>query len=166
MKRLLFAPIVLFGASVGLTADAGPTPPAEPTAQADPAACDTDTQVCILEVPNDPLFPQQWGPQKIQAPEAWDIEDGDPAVVVAVLDTGIDYTHPDLIRCVPGYDFINGVPLTGTENSDDHGHGTHVAGIAAAAKGNAIGIAGVAQVAHMPVKVCDGGGSCPDAPIV
>ena len=166
MKRLLFAPIVLFGASVGLTADAGPTPPAEPTAQADPADCDTAVEVCVLEVPNDPLFPQQWGPQKIQAPEAWDIEDGDPAVVVAIVDTGIDCTHPDLIRCVPGYDFINNVPLTGTENSDDNQHGTHVAGIAAATKNNSEGIAGVAQVAYMPVKVCTSGGSCPDQPIV
>lgn len=140
-----------------------------PTAQS--PFCNTAYQFCVLEtgpelVPNDTYWSMQYGPQITQAPAAWDVWMGAPTLVVAIVDTGIDCTHRDLVRCVPGYDFIHSVPLVGMEVSDDYGHGTHVTGIAAAATNNAEGIAGIAQVSYMPVKVCDSLGTCPDAAIV
>ena len=50
----------------------------------------------LLAIPNDPWFYRQWGMRRIDAPEAWDIHTGDPNIIVAVIDTGIDYNHPDL----------------------------------------------------------------------
>ena len=109
-------------------------------------------------VPNDPYWSYQWGPQIIDADLAWDTTIGDPSVLVAVIDTGIDYTHPDLAdNYVPlGRDWANddGDPL------DDNGHGTHCAGIIAAVLDNNVGIAGLAQVQIMAEKGLDayGGG--------
>ena len=89
---------------------------------------------------------------------AWRTATGD-GVVIAVIDTGIDGTHPDLAgRLVPGIDLVDG----GYRAVDPHGHGTHVAGIAAAATGNDTGISGAAPGAViMPVRVlgADGTGS-------
>jgi len=101
--------------------------------------------------PNDPAFPQQWGLTKVGATRAWDTTTGDPAVVVAVLDSGVDLTHPDLVdRLVPGYDFMD----HDTVPQDDFGHGTHVAGIIAATTDNGVGVAGVAPtVKIMPLRV-------------
>jgi thermitase len=103
----------------------------------------------------------------IDAPEAWAISTGSPAVMVAVIDTGIDYTHPDLAaNYAGGYDFVNldGDPM------DDHGHGTHVSGTIAAAMNNRTGdpaadegIVGVAPNARiLAYKVCAGDGTCSD----
>ena len=85
------------------------------------------------------------GPQKIQADWAWNITTGNSSVLVAVIDTGIDYNHSDLAaNYVPlGFDWVN----NDTDPMDDNGHGTHCAGIIAAVLNN-IGIAGVAQVAR------------------
>ena len=101
-----------------------------------------------LDDPAYALF--QWNLPIINAPAAWDITTGGP-VIIAVLDTGVALTHPDLqSELVSGYDFHN----NDSNPSDDHGHGTHVAGIAAAATNNGIGIAGVSWGARiMPVKV-------------
>ena len=101
--------------------------------------------------PNDPLWSQQWGPSRVRLPEAWDVARGDSTIVVAVLDTGIDSTHPELAgRVLPGYDFIN----NDSDPSDDHGHGTKSAGVAAAAADNGIGIAGACwSCSILPVKV-------------
>lgn len=109
--------------------------------------------------PNDPLFPLQWPLRKMGALQGWRVERGTGAgVVVAVVDTGVDYSHPDLRnRTVPGFDFVN----MDDDPADDHGHGTHVAGIVAAEPDNRTGIAGVSWGASvMPLKVCPAEGGC------
>lgn len=108
-------------------------------------------------VPNDPYWTLQWGPQKIEAPWAWNITVGDPSVLVAVVDTGIDYSHPDLAAnyVALGRDWVNGDP----DPMDDEGHGTHCAGIIAAVLNNGIGIAGVAKIKIMAEKGLDRTGS-------
>jgi len=108
-------------------------------------------------VPNDPSYSQQYGLAKMNCPAAWDLTTGDPGVVIAIVDTGVQLNHPDLAaKIVPGYDFVNG----DTSADDDEGHGTHCAGIAAAVTNNGVGIAGVGyQCKIMPVKVLDSQGS-------
>ena len=96
---------------------------------------------------NDNLSALQWDMIQIHAPEARAINGGSPSVVVGDIDTGLDYTHPDLAPNVDDADSVNcltGVPVPGMVAAmDDNGHGTHTAGIIAAAK-NGIGIVGVA----------------------
>lgn len=108
-------------------------------------------------IPNDPGWSTQYGPANIQMPQAWEITSGSTAVKIAIIDTGVDLTHPDLAaKIVAGYDFVNNDAYA----QDDHGHGTHVAGIAAAIGNNATGIAGVSWGARiMPVKVLNSSGS-------
>jgi subtilisin family serine protease len=108
-------------------------------------------------VPSDPLWPQQWGAAAIEAPAAWAVTTGTPAAVVAVLDTGVDPSQPDLAGAlVPGYDFVNG----DADPSDDFGHGTSVAGILAARLDNGAGVAGMCpNCAVMPVKVIGSDGN-------
>ncbi len=103
--------------------------------------------------PNDPLWLQQYGPQRVQAPAAWDVTVGTDGVVLAVVDSGIDPAHPEFAgRLLPGYDFVEDDPLP----QDLCGHGTHVAGIAAATGNNAEGIAGIAWgVGILPIRVLD-----------
>ena len=111
--------------------------------------------VSLQALPNDPLFPDQWGLHNtgqsegvpdadIDAPEAWEWTRGSRGVVVAIVDTGVLWTHPDLApNYVGGYDY-------GSEDGDPGNvfdlHGTHVAGIACAAGNNGVGISGVSQV--------------------
>jgi len=92
----------------------------------------------------------------VNAPAAWDISTGISDVIIAVIDTGVDLSHPDLAgKIVAGYDFANSDAIP----QDDYGHGTHVAGIAAAVTDNAEGVAGMAWGARiMPVKVLDSSG--------
>ena len=132
------------------------------------------------QVVNDPMFSSQWGLTKISADKAWDITTGKREIVIAVIDTGVDYTHPDLAANMwvnskekpnstvdndgngyagdyYGYDFIN----KKSDPMDDNGHGTHVAGIIGAVGNNGIGIAGVDwTVKIMPLKFlrANGGG--------
>ena len=105
----------------------------------------------------DPLRPLQWGLDKVQATQAWSVTKGSGAVI-AVLDTGVDLTHPDLAANVltTGHDFVDG----DNTPQDEHGHGTHVSGIAAAVADNGIGGSGVAPAAKiLPVRVLDASGS-------
>jgi thermitase len=116
-----------------------------------------------LETPNDPYYGQQWHFGPIRAEEGWDVTRGSGSVTVAVIDTGVDYNHPDLAsRVTAGYDYANG----DSDPYDDNGHGTHVAGLAAAATDNGIGVAGVDWNARiLPLKVLDSSGSGYDSDI-
>ena len=107
--------------------------------------------------PNDPFWTAQWGPRKIEADWVWNTTLGDPSVLVAVIDTGIDYNHPDLkANYVPlGYDWVN----NDTDPMDDQGHGTHCAGIIAASINNGIGTAGIARIHLMAEKALNANGS-------
>jgi thermitase len=115
-----------------------------------------DSRVEAFYFPNDPDWTYQWGPKKIEADLAWDTTIGSSDILVAIVDTGVDYTHSDLAaNYVPlGYDWIN----NDTDPIDDFGHGTHCAGIVAATLNNSIGIAGVAQVRIMAEKVLGSSG--------
>jgi len=124
----------------------------------------------VSDFPNDTDFSKQWALHNtgqtggepdadIDAPEAWDIEKGKPATLIAIVDTGVDYNHPDLaggrVRTDIDKDFIN----NDDDAMDDHGHGTYCAGIAAADTNNARGIAGVCQGCRiLPVKVLSSDG--------
>ncbi len=98
-------------------------------------------------LPNDPLFPQQWAlsqpnDQDMNAPEAWSLTLGDPAVVVVVLDSGIDQSHEDLSQ-LPGQTF-SGSGSGGAPAGQCDNHGTAVAGCVAATIDNGLGLVGVA----------------------
>ncbi|MBN1258849.1 S8 family serine peptidase, partial [Candidatus Peregrinibacteria bacterium] len=127
--------------------------------QSDPAIeyAEPNYKISVLaEPPDDPEYPRQWALRKINAPEGWAATRGDDNVIIAVLDTGLDYSRADgPENIVPGYDFING----DNDPRDDHGHGTYMAGIIAAGTDNGTGIAGVCPgCSVMPVKVIDGSG--------
>lgn len=104
---------------------------------------------------NDPYATRQWHLQKIQAPHAWPLAPGNSKFPLAVIDTGVDKFHPDLSgRIVGGRNFLPGA--TATNYGDDNGHGTHVAGLAAAAVDNGVGVSGVSKLAPVyAVKVLD-----------
>ncbi len=128
-------------------------------------------------IPNDPKWNQQYGPQNIKCPDGWDESTGSSNVVIAIIDTGVDYTHEDLADdVVDGYDFVD-INFNDYDNtqyrfrdsssspyyddyktSDDDpmdvvGHGTHCAGIAGAVTDNGVGIAGVSwNCKIMPVR--------------
>lgn len=110
--------------------------------------------------PDDPLFSQQWGMSAVDAPGAWDIATGSSDVTVAVLDTGVDSTHPDLaVNVVQGENLVP-KPNPTTDTTDDNGHGTHVSGIIGAVGNNGVGVAGMIWSVHiMPVKFLDANGS-------
>ncbi|MBD2390920.1 S8 family serine peptidase [Aphanizomenon flos-aquae FACHB-1171] len=140
--------------------------------------------------PNDPGFPQLWGLHNtgqgggtpdadIDAPEAWDIQTGNPNLVIGVIDTGVDYNHPDLVGNIwtnsgeiandgidndnNGYiDDIRGWDFAYNDNNpmDVDGHGTHVSGTIAGKGNNGVGVTGVAWNAKiMPLKFLDDTGS-------
>ena len=104
--------------------------------------------------PNDPRFSRQRDLDQINVPESWPTTTGDPGVVVAVIDTGVDLTHPDLAGLsvvAPRNEIWNN-----TDVRDGVGHGTHVAGTIFAQTNNAVGIAGIAPTSSlMPIKVFD-----------
>lgn len=141
-------------------------------------------------IPNDPYFNYLWGMNNtgqtggkpdadIDAPEAWDITRGSNNIVIAVIDTGVDYNHPDLSQNIwVNQAEANGWPFIDDDNNgyiddvygwnfaynnndpmDDHGHGTHVAGTIGAIGNNGKSVAGVNwAVKIMPIKVLDYGG--------
>ncbi len=112
-----------------------------------------DRQVDInTTTANDPYFSSAWHLQTIGASTAWDAAKGD-GVTVAVLDTGVDGTHPDLQgKLVPGWNVVDNTSNT----ADIYGHGTEVAGVIGAASNNGIGVTSVAwNTMIMPVRVTD-----------
>lgn len=137
----------------------------EPSLYFTNAACDTV---------NDPFYPMQWAlrntgsnvpsnPPNIIADadmdvdSAWNTTKGDSNIIIAILDTGVDTTHPDLRR-VYGYDFVNN---DGNPN-DDGNHGTACAGIVAATGNNNLGVTGVAyRCKIMPIKILNDAGNVP-----
>jgi subtilisin family serine protease len=150
----------------------------------------------IAGIPDDPSFSGQWDLNNtgqnggtpdadINAPEAWDVTTGSPEVVIAVVDTGVDYSHPDLAANmwvnpgeIPGngidddgdgyVDDVHGINvITGTgDPMDDHAHGTGVAGEIAAAGNNGSGVAGVcwsAKIVSCKFMGSDGQGTLDNA---
>lgn len=117
---------------------------------------------------NDPLFGKQWGLDQIHAPAAWARGARGKGATIAIVDSGVDLRHPDLkAKILPGADFVkSGDGFTGPGcpgAQDENGHGTHVAGIAAAIANNGIGVAGTAPDARiLPVRVLDATGSGED----
>jgi subtilisin family serine protease len=140
------------------------------------AIVERDARVHLDFTPNDPMWNTdplvglgQWGAKKIQLDRALDLVAAAAPVTVAVIDTGVDATHPDLLgRVVTGTTLL--ASQTGGCNADaigtdDNSHGTHVAGIVAANANNGIGIAGIAANAKiLPIKAldCTGSGSVAD----
>jgi thermitase len=104
-------------------------------------------------VPNDPSYVSQWHLPKVKAPEVWEWQKGSPALVIAVIDAGIDTTHPEFAgKLVSGWNFVSGSATI----VDNTGHGTAVAGVIAAATDNALGIAGANWESKlMPLVVLD-----------
>jgi subtilisin family serine protease len=142
------------------------------------AYAEPDYLARIITAPNDPLYPGQWGLSQINAPAAWDVVTGTTDVVVAVVDAGLDTSHPDLagqlwinpgeiagnsmdddnngyVDDVHGWNLVN----NSADLSDNTGHGTQVAGVIAAATDNGEGVAGVCWNCRlMIVKVTQPGG--------
>lgn len=111
-----------------------------------------DRRVPAAFVPNDPYMGSEWHLSQIGAPTAFNISQG-AGVTIAILDTGVDCTHPDLApNCVAGWNFYD----NNSNTADVNGHGTTVAGAAAASSNNGIGVASVAgQAKFMPVRIAD-----------
>ena len=101
--------------------------------------------------PNDPLYLSQWHLQRIAGPDAWAVTSGSAGIIIAILDTGVDGTHPDLAaKMVPGWNIYEG----NSDTRDVYGHGTKVAGTAAAFGDNATGVASVCwDCLIMPVRI-------------
>lgn len=115
--------------------------------------------------PNDPFYMDinAWALQKINGPDAWAMTTGSPNIIIAILDTGVDGTHPDLsANMVPGWNIFD----NNADTSDVKGHGTMVAGTAAAASNNSIGVASVAWNCRiMPLRIADGNGYAIDSDV-
>ena len=139
-----------------------------------------DFIVSALVTPNDPQFTSLWGLHNtgqnggtndadIDAPEAWNITQGSDSVIIAVIDTGVDYTHPDLAANIwtnssgkHGYDYYN----NDDDPMDDNNHGTHCSGTIAGVGNNGTGVAGVswrAKIMALKFLSSAGSGSTSDA---
>ena len=134
-----------------------------------------ENKTLLSVTPNDPKINDQWGLQSVSAQQAWRYSTGSKDVVVAIIDSGIDLTHRDLIHNVwtnpgeipgdgidnegDGYiDDIHGWNFSNDTNNvqDNYGHGTHVAGIIGAEGNNGLGVAGINWgVSLMPLKFMD-----------
>ena len=121
------------------------------------SSVERDQQVQIAE-PDDPYYTSQWGLPRGGVPAAWALSSG-AGITVAVVDTGVDATHPDLQgQLLPGYDFLN----DDADPTDDNGHGTRMSGIVGAVCNNGEGVCGVAPDATiLPVKALDAQGYGP-----
>jgi subtilisin family serine protease len=135
----------------------------EPTADAVAAALRRSPSIDTVEpeetvalsetTPNDARWTTQWGLQLAGFTQAWDVSRGSVKTVVAVVDTGVERSHPDLLNAVlPGRDLVDG----DADPSDPHGHGTAVAGVLAARTNNRAGVAGACWNCRvLPVRVID-----------
>lgn len=114
-----------------------------------------DHAVVPALIPNDPVYVNEWHLSKIGASTAWDIAQG-ASITIAILDSGIDSSHPDLsANILTGWNFYN----NNADTTDVTSHGTSVAGVAAAMTNNNIGVAGVAgQSKIMPLRIADSNG--------
>lgn len=124
---------------------------------AEPNYIFTKQSTTATKLPNDEFFaPYQWNLDQIAVNEGWELTEGSESIVIAVLDTGVDPNHQDLKgKVLPGYNAFD----HSSNSSDGHGHGTHVAGIAAAVTNNLTGIAGVAwENKILPIKVLNDNG--------
>jgi subtilisin family serine protease len=128
-------------------------------AQNDVEYVEPDFTAQALGTSNDPYFVQgsQWHLSKILAPTAWDTTTGSSAQPVAVIDSGVRASHPDLAaKVLTGYDFV----AMDNEANDENGHGTAVAGTISPASNNLVGVCGVAwSNPILPVRVLDANGS-------
>jgi subtilisin family serine protease len=118
-----------------------------------------DRRVYADYVPNDSYWPL-WNMEMIDVDHTWDVAQGDPSIIVAVLDTGCDYTHVDLAANVDetlGWDYVNNDNDPMDDTAD--GHGTMVCGIVCAEMDNNEGVVGVSQITLMPMKVLDSNGT-------
>lgn len=106
-------------------------------------------------IPNDPSWNVLWGLEKIGMPQAWDINTGSAEVKVAVIDSGVDYTHEDLsgnVDASQGYDFVD----DDEDPQDEYSHGTHVAGTIGAETNNGVGVSGINwNIEMIPLRVLD-----------
>lgn len=131
-------------------------------------------EVLKKALPNDPFYPRQWfhnSEKGIDSEGAWEVTSGDASLVVAVIDTGVDYNHPDITNRMwsdpetgdHGYNAADG----NNNPMDSNGHGTHVAGLIAAEANNELGVVGVApDVKIMAIKVLGEDGTGTEADVV
>jgi subtilisin family serine protease len=148
-------------------------------------SCSPNTAVFASAVPNDPDYPLLYAPMTMDLPLCWDITQGSSNVVVLVIDTGVQYNHPDLVENIwvnPGETAANGIDDDGNgyiddihginaitnagDPADDNGHGTHVAGIIGARGNNGIGSTGVnweVKIASAKFLASNGSGSISNA---
>jgi serine protease len=128
-----------------------------------------DYLVKAVMTPNDAMYNKLWGLPKIAANQAWDVSTGSKTVVVGVVDTGVDYTHPDLAAnawsnngsvngCAAGTHGFNAL-TNSCDPMDDHNHGSHVSGTIGAVGNNGVGVIGVdPNVSIMGLKFLNSGG--------
>jgi thermitase len=107
----------------------------------------------LAATPNDPYFPSAWHLGMVGAPAAWDLTHGSSNVIVAVVDTGVDPHHPDLVnKLVPGHNTYDG----NNDTSDIYGHGTKIAGVMGAQSDNSLGVTSISWSSPiMPIRVTD-----------
>jgi len=120
-----------------------------------------------INIPNDALYGSEWHHPIVKSPQAWDLMIGKPSIICAVVDTGIDMTHEDLTpNRVKGYNSADRLPeILGGKVNDLNGHGTHVAGDAAAIGNNGVGVSGMGwNFKIMPIRTSNspGGGASLD----
>jgi len=126
-------------------------------ANTDVASVEADGVAHVTLTPDDTYWSQQWSATKVHTDRAWDITTGSGGPVIAVVDSGVQGSQPDLVgRVIAGYDFVNSDSVP----NDDLGHGTKVSGVVAGLGMNALGVAGTCWDCRiLAVKVADSAGN-------